>query len=309
MTQSGNGNSACLGAAYMTGAGLLFAIVNTLVQTVTMRFAEPSTAVAFWQYVVALIFFLPWIIIRLRTALSTSQLPLHALRVVFAVAGVQAWVLGLAHVPIGQAVALIMTSPFFVMLGAWLILKEPLTLQRWMAVAMGFAGGTIILSPWSDSFTAFSLYPLAASVLWGMSSVTTKLLTRTEAPETLTMYLLVFLTPFNALIATTDGIMLTSVESVWIVGVAGALTAAAQFVIAKAYSSADAAYLQPFDHLKLPFNVLLGWLAFGFLPVGGLWLGAILIVGATLYLLSSEARPLKPRNPRPSPYALDLNQR
>ena len=44
------------------------------------------------------------------------------------------------------------------------------------------------------------------------------------------------------------------------------LTFLAQYVLTRAYASADAAYLQPFDHLKLPFNVLLGWLVFGFVP-------------------------------------------
>ncbi|MEO0913781.1 MAG: EamA family transporter, partial [Pseudomonadota bacterium] len=68
------------------------------------------------------------------------------------------------------------------------------------------------------------------------------------------------------------------------------LTAAAQFALAKAYALADASYLQPFDHLKLPFNVLLGLLVFGFVPPGSLWLGSGLIVVASFYLLSAEGQ-------------------
>ena len=60
--------------------------------------------------------------------------------------------------------------------------------------------------------------------------------------------------------------------------------------LARAYSIADAAYLQPFDHLKLPFNVGLGLVAFGYAPPGSLWLGAALIVGASFALLRQEAR-------------------
>ncbi len=51
---------------------------------------------------------------------------------------------------------------------------------------------------------------------------------------------------------------------------------------------ADAAYVQPFDDLKLPLNVLAGWLFFGYAPAGYLWLGAALILGASLFIMRSE---------------------
>ena len=84
----------------MIAAGLLFAVINTLVQSLTMQHGVVSTSVAFWQYFIALLFSLPWVMPRLRGALATDQLPLHMGRVILAAAGVQLWVLGLAHVPI-----------------------------------------------------------------------------------------------------------------------------------------------------------------------------------------------------------------
>ena len=77
----------------------------------------------------------------------------------------------------------------------------------------------------------------------------------------------------------------------WIAIVAvGVLTAAAQGFLALAYARADAAYVQPFDHVKLPLNVLAGWLVFGWIPPSYLWLGAALIVGASMFLLWRESR-------------------
>lgn len=282
--------SAAFGAAYMVGAGLLFAIVNTLTQSGTMQFGAASTTFAFWQYVIALLFSLPWMLARMRNALSTKRLPMQILRVVFAAAGVQFWVLGLAHVPIWQAIALIMTSPFFVTLGAGLLLQERISSQRWMAVFAGFIGGMIILEPWADAFNWTALYPVAAALLWALSSLTTKYLTATEQPETLTLYLLLLLTPINAVLAVPAGFSLGSGSVLWIVAGAGLLTAAAQYVLVKAYSVADAAYLQPFDHLKLPLNVVLGWIVFGFLPGGNMWVGSTIIIVSSFYLFSREAR-------------------
>ena len=40
---------------------------------------------------------------------------------------------------------------------------------------------------------------------------------------------------------------------------------------------------------KLPLNVFAGWLVFGYAPSGYLWLGALLILGASLFLMLREA--------------------
>jgi len=203
--------------------------------------------------------------------------------------GVQLWISGRTHVPIWQMTALVMTSPFFVTIGA-LLLRETVSLQRWIAVFTGFIGGMIILAPWADDFSTAALYPVAAAFLWAMYSLITKHLTTTEKPDTLTFYLLLILTPINAALAFDRGFALTTNASISLVITAGVLIATAQCWLVKAYSIADAAYLQPFDHVKLPLNLLLGWLVFGFLPVGTMWLGTALIVGASIYLLGSESR-------------------
>jgi len=283
-------NAAFTGAAYMIGAGLLFAVDNTLVQMLTMAQGQASTTVAFWQYFIAALFSLPWLIVRARGAVVTKRWPMHILRVVLAAAGVQLWVSGLTYVPIWQAIALIMTSPFFVTIGARMMLGEAVGATRWGAVLVGFIGGMIILSPWSDAFTWHAVLPVGAAFLWAMSSLVTKVLTRTETVDSLTAYLLVLLTPINAVLAANSGFAITTDDAMWLIVLTGVLTAAANYALIKAYSVADAAYLQPFDHVKLPFNVVLGWAVFGFLPAGAMWIGTFLIVGASLYLLAQETK-------------------
>ena len=71
---------------------------------------------------------------------------------------------------------------------------------------------------------------------------------------------------------------------------AGLPTVVSQYLLTLAYSGADAAYVQPFDDLKLPLNVLAGWLFFGYAPSGYLWVGAVLILGASLTILNHKVR-------------------
>lgn len=281
------------GAALMVGAGALFAVVNTLIQIAAMRLGIASDTITFWQYGIALAVMLPWLNAGTAAALRTRRLPEHVLRVALAVGGVQLWALGLAHVPIWQAIALIMLSPFFVTAGAGLLLGEQVTAARWLAVAAGFAGGMVILSPWSDGFTFWALSPVGAAALWAGSSLMTKRMTATESPATLTLYLLLLLTPLNAALALlpgSGGLVLPGAQALMLLAAAGLLTALAQYALARAYATADAAVLQPFDHVKLPLNVGLGIAVFGFVPPGSLWLGSALIIGASLWLLSEEGR-------------------
>ncbi len=101
----------------MTAAGIAFAGLNVAVQWATMVAGAAAPAVAFWQYLIALVLSLP-LVWRDWSALRTSHPGLHLLRVALAAAGVQVWVYGLSVVPIWQAIALAMTSPFFVVAGA-----------------------------------------------------------------------------------------------------------------------------------------------------------------------------------------------
>ncbi len=284
-------NPAVAAALYMVAAGAAFAVVNVSVQAATMRYGMTSPAAAFWQYLVALLCGLPWIVRTGLGVLRTEQLGAHIVRVACAAIGVQFWVAGLASVPIWQAIALIMTSPFFVTLGAGVFLGERVGPQRWLATGIGFAGGMIILAPWSDAFTLATLYPVAAALFWAATSLITKRLTRRESSETITLYLLLLLTPINAALAGVSGgfAIPGSVSLALIVG-AGAMLTLAQYFIVKAYASADAAYVQPFDHLKLPLNVIAGWIVFGFVPDGNLWLGSLLIVSASIYITHREVQ-------------------
>lgn len=279
------------GAIWMVLAGAAFAGVNTLEQIVTVRAGMPAPTAAFLQYLVAFVVILPWALRRGIGALKTRRPGLHGLRVLLSAFGVQCWVAGLAHaVPIGTAIALVMTSPFFVTIGAALFLKEVVTPARWAAVSLGFVGGLLILDPFSGGWSMTYLLPVAAAALWAGASLCQKRLLAEESASASTAWLLLLLAPINLVLAIPSGLVPQSEFAFETIAAVGVLTALAQGFLALAYSRADAAFVQPFDHVKLPLNILAGWAVFGFLPDGRLWLGAALIVGASLFLLLREHR-------------------
>ncbi|NOZ33583.1 MAG: DMT family transporter [Alphaproteobacteria bacterium] len=282
------------GALFMISAGIAFAGVNAANQFSQQFNGVTSTAVAFYQYLFALIFSLPWIWRYGRKALASKHLGWHLIRVALAAGGVQAFVFSFSVLPIPQIIALVMVSPFFVVAGAGLFLGERITLARVGATIVAFVGAMVILEPWSASFSAMALLPILAAFLWAGSSLITKFLTRDEKPETITVYLLLLLTPINFVFYGASGFAVPAGSAFYLLVGLGVLTAAANYFLTRAYAAADATFLQPFDDLKLPVNTLASWIVFSYAPTGNFWPGAAIILAASLFIAWNERAGRKP---------------
>ena len=280
------------GGSWMLTAGLAFAIVNSLAQYLSIKLHMASTMVALFQYFIALVVMIPWLkTLGFRHALKTRHFGQHLFRVFLSVIGIQLWLWALAYpVPIWQAIALLMTSPLFVTIGSGLFLKEKVGAMRWGATIVGFIGAMIILEPWSDYFNWASLLPVAAAFFWAGYSLMVKKMSAHESPTSIVVYLLLLITPFNIFLAIPDWHLPSHINTWLLLIAAGLLTALAQWAIAKAYALADASFVQPFDNAKLPLNVLGGWLIFGWVPPGRLWVGAGIIILAVLFITHWEQR-------------------
>ncbi|CAH0537153.1 DMT family transporter [Vibrio marisflavi] len=278
------------GASWMLLAGLAFAIVNSLSQVNSIKLGLPSTMVAFIQYFIALLVILPYLkSLGIKESLKTTSFPLHVFRVLLAVIGIQLWLWALAYpVPIWQGIALLMISPLFATLGSGLLLGEQVGAARWLATVVGFCGAMIILEPWSDDFTWASLLPVGAAFFWACYSLMVKKMSSKDSPATMVVYLLLLQTPFNLFLAIPEWRLPDSVNLWLCLFAAGAFTALAQWSIVKAYAAADASFVQPFDHAKLPLNVLAGWLVFSWVPPGRLWLGAAIIIASVAFITHWE---------------------
>ena len=277
------------GALYMILAGICFAMANAITFVITAQLGFLPQSDTFWQYAIALVFSLPFVLRQGVAGLKTDKPVLHIVRVVLSALGVQAFVMSLAAgTPIWQVIALVMTAPLFVLLGAAVFLRETVTPARWIAAAMGLAGALVVSDIWTTGLTTATLYPLAAALLWGAASLMTKYLTRTEAAPTVTLWLLVLLTPINAGLSVHAGFQMPTMTILGWLLAGGLIMMAAQYLLTWSYAAADAAFVQPFDDLKLVSNIVIYGLWFGYWPEGNIWLGIAMILAASLFLLMSS---------------------
>lgn len=296
----------------MLVASIAFAGTNTLQSILPTPveyggFGMSSTGMAFWQYLIASVLALPLILRIGLSNLKTRHPFAHEVRAFVSALGVHVFVYGFASgVPIWQMVTLLATGPLFIVLGSTLFLGERASTARIAAALAGFVGAIIVSGVGTESLGWQALIPITAAALWAGTDVLTKYLTRQgESPETLTVSLLVLMTPnhlaillvANALSGVLPTAMapgfpfaLPDMTGIWLLLLLGALTAAAQYVLAFAYRAADAVYLQPFGDLKVPLSGLVGWVALGQVPSVWFWPGAALIVGASVFIYWIENR-------------------
>jgi S-adenosylmethionine uptake transporter len=314
-------SSAATGATLMLVAALAFAGTNVLQSVLPTPveyggFGMASTGMAFWQYVIAGVLSLP-LILRIGVDKLRTRHPLaHEIRAFVSALGVHVFVYGFASgVPIWQMVTLLATGPLFIILGSVLFLGERASPVRLVAALLGFAGAIIVSGVGAESLGWSTLVPIIAAGLWATTDVLTKFLTlKGESPETLTVSLLVLITPnhlailllVTALSAFAPGVLppgvatgfpfaLPSGNALWLLVLLGVLTGLAQYLLAFAYRVADATYLQPFGDLKMPLSGLLGWALLSQVPSQWFWLGAALIIGGTVLIYwaeSARSRPL-----------------
>jgi S-adenosylmethionine uptake transporter len=308
-------STAATGAAFMLVAAAAFAGSN-LLQSVLPTPVEyggygmSSTGMAFWQYVIAAVLSLP-LILRIGVKnLRTSHPLAHEIRAFVSALGVHVFVYGFATgVPIWQMVTLLATGPLFIILGTTLFLGERASLARIAAAVVGFVGAIVISGVGAEGLGWQALVPVVAALLWATTDILTKYLTlKGESPETLTVSLLVLVTPNHLVIllavwalgvgapgllpvGLADNVFaIPSGTALWLLALLGALTAAAQYLLAYAYKVADAAYLQPFGDSKVPLSGLIGWLILGQVPSIWFWPGAALIIAASAFIFWVESR-------------------
>ncbi len=307
---SSSSNAANIGALFMLAASLVFAGSNTL-QSILPTPVEyggvgmSSTGMAFWQYLIASVLALPLILRIGLKNLRTAHPLAHEIRALVSALGVHVFVYGYASgVPIWQMVTLLATGPLFIIVGSVLFLGEKVSPARVTAALLGFAGAIIISGVGTENLGLQALIPITAAALWAATDVLTKHLTRKgESPETLTISLLVLMTPNHLAILLAAnafaGVLpigmapgfpfaLPEGNGLVLLLILGALTAAAQYLLAFAYRSADATYLQPFSDVKVFLGGVIGWIALGQEPSLWFWPGALMIVAASAFIFWAE---------------------
>lgn len=275
-------------AIWMVAAATAF---TAMLSTVRVAAAEMHPfEIAFFRYLVTILWMAPFLArFVLQQGLPRRRLGLFGLRAVLGLVSTLAWYWGVPLLALSDAITINFTAPLFATLFAALILGEVVRLRRWSAVALGFVGVLIVIRPGFTQVSDATLIVLAASASWGAQHILVKLLSHTEPVALIVAMHSLLIAPLT-LVAALFVWTCPSWEGLLWVAALGTFGTIGHLFMTRAFATADASFVLPFDFAKLPIGVLLGYLAFGETTDGWTWLGAAVIVSSTAYIARREAQ-------------------
>ncbi|MEY3183291.1 MAG: hypothetical protein RLZ35_1276 [Pseudomonadota bacterium] len=261
----------------------------TAIQSLSEAPILSTASVNFFQNIFGTLFLLPVIWSMGLHRLKSTNKTLHLVRVVTAVFGLLLWYEAVKQMPLAQAVSLNFTGPIFTTVGAFFLLKEHISWPRVNAILFSLIGAFIISRPdialFSDTAPSLGfavIFPITSAIVFAFNKILTRRLAmRGESPESLAIYLLVFMTPVSLLFCLNDILagtfyLPTFTQLCWLM-CAGALAAMAHLSFAKAYQLAEVTFLMPFGFLKFFMSTCIGYFAFQEWPTSTPLLGMALI--------------------------------
>ena len=211
--------------------------------------------------------------------------------------------MALAALPLAEIEAIRFSAPLMITILSVFMLGEKVGPHRWLALLIGFAGVLFIVRPGSASFNMGSVFVLISVLFYALNVIFTRKLQPADSSATMSYYSSVVylvaalvLLPLAALVGETpdahpsiaflfrawttptllDLAVMCGLGVVWAVGM---------YLIARAYCTAPASMIAPFEYVSLPINVMWGFLLWNEIPTWMTWIGASLTLLSGLYIL------------------------
>jgi drug/metabolite transporter (DMT)-like permease len=291
---------ALAGIALVIGAVACFAVLDTTTKYVS---ASVPLLLALWfrfafQAIATTLLVVP---VRGASVLRTHHPKFHCLRGVLLLSSSLFAFASLKHMPVGEFTAIVMVAPLVITVLAATVLKEKVSLARWLLVAGGFAGTVIIIRPGGEAFNWAALLPLGLVATNAWFQVLTSKLARTEDPVTMHLY-----TGWVGAAIASIAVPFVWVQlgSSWLwlaLALIGLMATVGHFMLILAYQRAPAATLTPYLYAQIAFAMLGGWLVFEHVPDGWSMVGMVMIAvcgAAGAWLTVRERR--MPEEPAPA---------
>jgi drug/metabolite transporter (DMT)-like permease len=286
------------GIGFKLISALLFAAMSALVRQ--LRDVSPVGEMVFFRSAFAI---LPVVVIyawrgELASAVRTNR-PLGQLgRGLLSVFGMFSNFSALTRLPLADVTAISFASPLITVALAAVILKERVRIYRWSAVLVGFAGVIVMLVPQFDASRYAATGIAGAAAMGSMLAIfsafcnagtviQTRRLTQSETTPSIVFYFSLVCAIFGALTLPFAWHTPTASELVKLVAL-GILGGVAHIFLTESYRFASASVVAPFDYTAMLWALLLGYWVFGELPAPLVYVGAVIVAGAGLYVIWRE---------------------
>ncbi|EYE87757.1 membrane protein [Fervidicella metallireducens AeB] len=212
------------------------------------------------------------------------------LRSILGLLGVIFYFYSINHLIMADAAMLNKLSPFFVVIFAWIFLKEKLTKRNIISLFIVIIGAMLVIKPKFSLEIIPAAAGFFAAVCAGAAYTLVRFLGNRENPSTIVFYfsLVSVIGVFPLMLL--DFVFPTKMQFLYLLGI-GIFAALGQFSLTFAYKYGKAAEVAIFDYTNIIFAAILGFTLWGEIPDMYSFIGGILILGTALfnYLYNSKS--------------------
>lgn len=282
------GRHPLVGIAWVTVSMALLAGIAVLGRHLALTGMDPMQ-VFFFRNLSSLVWMLPLLAWRGLDLMRTSQLRLYGLRVSLSFVSMLSFFHAIALIPIGEVTAISFLSPLFGTVAAVVMLGEVVRARRIAALAVGFLGAMIMLRPQTGGLGAGEMLALLSAFCVGIIGPLVKQLTGKDDADRIVFLTSLIMTPLSLVPALLvwQWPPLSIVPALMLLGLCAVL---GHMTLVRAYAAMEASLVMTFKFSRLPFAVLLGYLAFGEAIDAATWLGAAIIFASAAYVTRREAQ-------------------
>jgi drug/metabolite transporter (DMT)-like permease len=221
-----------------------------------------------------------------QCAASHNKLPL-LLRGAFILAAWFCYYTAARKLQLAQLVTIYFAAPLIVTVMSVAILRERVRWQRWIGVALGFAGVIVACDPGEVGIDLPEALVFLAAGFWAYTNILVRQISRMET--TLTQMLF-----SNAAFMAVCGLTLpwlwvhASAGELGLMLALGLIGAGGQYLLFEGFRLAAASLIAPFEYTSLAWAFCLSYLVWGDIPKLQVFLGAGLIIASGLLVVFGE---------------------
>lgn len=275
------------GSIYMMSALLVYAVMVGAIKHVGD--AIPLVQILLIRQVIMSAVIAAFAAGSLRLMMRTARPGLQVFRSLLTLASMLCGFTAIIRIPLAQATAIGFSQVLFVTIAAVLVLKETVDARRWAATLIGFAGVLIMLRPTTDGLDLYALMAVGGALFGAGITVSVRMLAATERTDTILIYQGIVIVAVLALPCWLLWVRPSPEQWFWLVTLS-LFGTAGQWLITRAYQVGEAAALAPLDFSRLVLAGLTGFIVFAEIPALTTWIGAAIVIGATLYTIRKNAR-------------------
>jgi len=220
------------------------------------------------------------------------------LRAAFDAAATFAYLTSLFHLPIATATAINMATPLVVTAMAVLILRERVTLSRWLAIVLGFGGVMLIVQPVGQAFNAWALLCLSGTLLHAGRDLTTRAISTGIPTIVVTVSTALAVTLVAAVGTAASPWKPVNISQMGLLAAASVFLSAGYFLLTISLRAGEISVVSPFRYTGLLFALVLGSVVWRETPNALAFAGIVVLAVAGLWVSRPQPQG-SPGSPHP----------